>query len=101
MKHPGTASLAQAARDRAGMTQEAFAKMIRAGLRTVRAWEAGDKPPNPTTQLMLEEIRDGWLPTTERERRQIEEPCPVCHRGPDVGFGGSCDRGGCPKGGDL
>jgi DNA-binding transcriptional regulator YiaG len=69
MKHPETAALAVAARERAGMTQEAFATMIRAGNRTVRWWESGAKPPTPLAQLVLEEIRGGWLPTAERERR--------------------------------
>lgn len=62
MKHPETAALAKAARERTGLSQPDFAKLIRAGLRTVASWESGEKPPTPTVQLLLEEIRDGWLP---------------------------------------
>lgn len=69
MKHPETAALAAAARERTGLTQEAFAKLLRAGLRTIANWESGLKPPTPLAQLVLEEIRDGWLPGGGRKER--------------------------------
>lgn len=66
MKHPETAALATRAYEAAGCkTHKEFCDLFggAVGLRTFRAWTAGEQPAAPIAQLMLREFIAGWRPT--------------------------------------
>lgn len=46
-------SLARAAREKLGMTQEQFAATLQTSVSTVRSWEQGKRSPTPATRLLL------------------------------------------------
>jgi hypothetical protein len=66
VKHPDTAALANKAFSASGAKSHPefvaiFGDAI--GLRTLRAWLAGEQPAAPMAQLMLREFVAGWRPT--------------------------------------
>lgn len=65
MKHPDTAKLAKAAFDATGCkTHGEFIAMMQGaiGVRTFRAWLAGERPAEALAQLVLRELVAGWRP---------------------------------------
>lgn len=63
MKHPDTAALAREALESTGLKHHDFAGMIQVGVRTLRAWLAGEKPAPPIAQMVLREVKGGWRPS--------------------------------------
>lgn len=69
VKHPETAALALKAFKASGAaTHGGFVALFgdAVGVRTFRAWLAGEQPAHPVAQLMLREFIAGWRPTQVR-----------------------------------
>lgn len=63
MKYPETAKMAQAAFDGSGATtHQEFADIFECGLRTFRAWLAGEKDPPRIAKMVLGQAAKGWRP---------------------------------------
>ncbi len=63
MKHPDIAALAKAAFEGSGVeTHKKFADLYCCGLRSLRAWLAGEKPASAIAQMVLRQAAKGWRP---------------------------------------
>jgi DNA-binding XRE family transcriptional regulator len=64
------------ARQRAGLTQTAAAKLLGAGLRTWQQWEAGDRGiPSTALELwLITAVADGLLPASDDMAVAMDRP---------------------------